>query len=490
MAENKNEMLKTRELMDAFKIYIPFIKEYGITPTLITQLITEHEPIKLQVKKLRDRYEVTKEGVPIFSRPLAHIDTAGNMQRLDTMVNNKLNNTFDSDIVDTKVGYFLGHPINYAVQKEKVGGANRLIEAIDQMRIRDNLPDKDATFGKYASIGGYAARLCYIGLEMNKPVVRIANVRPEECIFFYTENMSEPRYAMHYYDTVMVQADGSKQNVTVANFYDELNVTTFIKSDGDFVPSEQKAHGFNYTPLFGLENNDELAGEAQKVLNLIDTYDRTFSDASNEIEATRLAVLLLYNLGMDPEDIQKMKQAGVLEMWGEKIDAKYLTKDVNDGMIENHLNRLDKNIMRFAKSIDFTDEQFASNLSGIAILFKTMALEHKSIHSENKMRSSLQYQMKVICSAWSKLGICTPDAYLNIWFSFKRNLPQNNKEAAETSNILKGLVSERTRLSLLPFVDDVEAEIREMKQDQQEFGEGLEEITPIEPENAEEEVVE
>lgn len=490
MQKQEYELVKTRELMDAFKIYIPHIQQYGLTHDLITQLIQEHEPVKLQLKKLRNRYEVSKEGTTILNRPLSYIDTTGNMQRLDTMVNNKLNNPFESDIVDSKIGYFLGNAINYAVQKEKVGGYERLIEAIDQLRVRDNLPDKDATFGKYASIGGYGARLCYIGLEMNKPVVRIANLRPEECIFFYNESMSEPRYAMHYYDTVMIQPDGSKQNATVVNFYGELTLTTFIKSDGEFVMKERKPHGFNYTPCFGLENNDELAGEAQKVLNLIDAYDRTLSDASNEIEATRLAILILYNMGMDEEDVQKMKHAGVLEAWGDKIDAKYLTKDVNDSMIENHLNRLNKNIMRFAKSVDFTDEQFAGNLSGIAILFKTMALEHKSIISENKFRSSLQYQMKVICSAWSKLGICAPEDYLNVWFNFTRNLPVNHKEEAEIAVMLKGYVSERTRLSNLSNVDDVEAEIAAMKQDQQEFGEVLEEITPIKTDSDEEEVVE
>lgn len=483
---SENEMLTLRDVMDAFKVYIPYIEQYGVNATLLNQLIQEHEPVKKQIKQLRDRYEVSKDGVPIFTRPMIHYDTDGSAQRLDTMVNNKLNNTFDSDIVDTKIGYFLGHAINYAVQKDKVNGSLRLVEEIDRMRTRDNIPDKDGTLGKYASISGYGARLCYIALESNKPIVRVANVKPDECIFIYNESMSEPRYALRYYDTVIIQKDSSKVNATIVEFYNEFTITTYAKTDGDFVETSKNLHGFNHVPLFGLENNDELTGEAQKILNLIDAYDRTFSDASNEIEATRLAILLLYNLGMDKEDIQKMKQAGVLEMWGENIDAKYLTKNVNDTMIENHLNRLDKNIMRFAKSIDFTDEQFASNLSGIAILFKTMSLEHKSIISENKMRSTLQYQSKVMCSAWSKLGICAPEDYLNVWFGFKRNLPQNTKEAAETSAILKGNVSERTRLSLLPFVDDVEAEIKEMKQDELEFGEKLEVIKPVKTDDEEE----
>lgn len=468
--------------MDVFKVYIPYIEKHGLHNELINQLITEHEPIKEQLIMFRDRYEVSKDGVPILKRPLTHVDYTGETTRLDTTVNNKLNNTFDSDIVDTKIGYFLGNPINYVVQKENVKNADRLIDAIDKMRVRDNVPDKDGTLGKSASIGGYGARICYVAIENNKPVVRIANVKPEECIFFYNEAISEPHFAMRYYDTIIIGEGAIKQNATVVEFYNEYTITTFVRTDGDFVQTEQRLHGFNHVPLFGLENNDELAGEAQKILNLIDAYDRTISDASNEIEATRLAILLLFNMGMSAEDIKKMKHAGVLEAWtaGDgKPEARYLTKDVNDTMIENHLNRLNKNIMRFAKSIDLTDEQFANNLSGIAILFKTMALEHKSIIAENKFRSSLQYQMKVMCSAWAKLGICEPDDYLNIWFNFKRNLPVNKKEIAEMVVMYKGILSERTLLSMIPEVDDVEAEIIARKQDELEFGEGLEVIEPV-----------
>ena len=252
-----------------------------------------------------------------------------------------------------------------------------------------------------------------------------------------------------------------------------------MRSDNDFVLEDVKRHGVQYNPLFVVENNDELDGEAKKILNLVDAFDRTLSDASNEIEASRLAILILQNIGMDEEDIQKMKASGILEMFGADGKASYLTKDVNDSMIENHLNRLNQNIMRFAKSIDFTDEKFSSNLSGIAILFKTMGLEHKAIVAENKMRSALQYQMKVLCSGWALLGLCDPEDYLKIYFNFKRNLPANRKEEAEIVNILSGQVSQRTLLSYLSTVDDIEAEIEAMQQEREEFNAQLPPLVPI-----------
>lgn len=468
-----NEFINIREIMDAFKVYIPHIEEKGVTPEVVAQLIDEHKPVKEQLKKLRERYEVSKDGVPILQRTI--LRTSG----LESTVNNKLNNSYDTDVIDGKNGYFLGNPINITVEKEKVVKYDSLVDAIDKMRVRDNLPDKDATLGKRSSIGGYGARLCYISLENDKPVPRITNLKPEEVLFIYVETMAEPTYSLHYYDTVRLNADGEKEAITIADFYTANEILRFVKADGDFVLEETKINGFLFNPLFGMENNDELSGEMQKVLNLVDAFDRTFSDASNEIEASRLAILLLSDLNIDEEDIEHLKRAGVLETHGEG-KASYLTKDVNDTMIENHLNRLNKMIMRIVKSVDFSDENFASNLSGVAIKFKTMALENKAIVAENKMRSTLQYQMKVMCSAWSLLGICDPEDYLNVWFGFKRNLPENIYESAQATALFKGNISERTRLSLLPFIDDVDAELEAMRQDIKDFGNELDPLNDIE----------
>jgi SPP1 family phage portal protein len=136
---------------------------------------------------------------------------------------------------------------------------------------------------------------------------------------------------------------------------------------------------------------------------------------------------------------------------------------MNDTAIENHLNRLEGNIMRFGKSVNMTDESFAGNLSGVAIKYKLMALENKCITLERKMTASLRQQFKVLATAWAKKGI--PVDYTNIFFQFKRNLPVNLLDEAQTTAQLRGHVSERTRLSQLSFVDDVEWELEEMAKD-------------------------
>lgn len=79
------------------------------------------------------------------------------------------------------------------------------------------------------------------------------------------------------------------------------------------------------------------------------------------------------------------------------------------------------------------------------------------------MTAALRQQFRVLATAWAKKGI--PVDYTNIFFQFKRNLPVNLLDEAQTTAQLRGHVSERTRLSQLSFVDDVEWELTEMAKD-------------------------
>lgn len=439
------------------------IDEKGITADLVADIINEHSKEQKRMLALYQRYKADLDGPKIFTRESVEyedFETGGNVRRLDDKVNNRLNNAFDVDIVDTKVGYMFGHPISYNVDE----GNEKLKKEIETFLLRNNAEDADAEYGKMAAICGLSARLAYIDKEGNE---RVKNLNPWE-VAFIDEDIHEPAYSLRYYK----QGDD-----LYAEFYDADRIYYFKAADGvTFQQKDDELHMFEYNPLFGVANNAELKGDAEKVLALIDAYDRTLSDASNEIEQYRLAYLILKGMGADEDTLEKLKKAGVFELFGEHDDVKYLTKDINDQMIENHLDRLEDNILRFAKSVNFTDDSFAGQASGIAMKYKLMALENKCITMERKFVSSLRYQFKVLFSAWSKRKGFGKDDYLSVWFGFKRNLPIHLLDEAQSTAQLKGFISERTRLSLLPFVDSVDYEMKAMEEEALRFGEKMESL--------------
>lgn len=442
------------------QVFLEAIKKGGINAGLIKQMIEAHKQDHDRMIGLYTRYKAEVGGVPILSRkPIEYEDfETGTIKRIDHKVNNRLNNAFDAEIVDTKVGYMFGHPISYNVDDNQP-----LQDVVDEFNRRNNVEDADAEWGKMAAICGYSARLAYIDTEGKE---RVINLPPWECIILSDRAITEPVYSLRYYT---VANPLTQEQTLKAEFYDDTYVTFYEERSGVLTEVDKRLHAFDYCPLYGLPNNEELKGDAEKVLSLIDAYDRTLSDASNEIEQYRLAYLVLKGIGVDEETMEKLKQTGIFELLDEDDDIKYLTKDINDSMIENHLNRLEENIMRFAKSVNFSDEQFGGNLSGVAMKYKLMALENKCVTMERKMTAALRWQFKVLCSAWAKKGLAKPDDYLNIWFGFKRNLPANILEEADVAAKLKGLVSEETRLALLSFVDDVKYELERMQAEQDAY---------------------
>jgi SPP1 family phage portal protein len=433
--------------------FIELIDKNGITPEIIKKMIEEHKFNRERMHGLYERYKASIEGVPILTRkPVDYEDfETGAIKRIDNKVNNRLNNSFDAEIVDTKVGYMFGHAISYETDEEST-----LQKELGDFNLRNNVEDKDSEWGKKSAICGYGARIAYIDREGKE---RIKNINPWEVIILSNEDITEPKYSLRYYS---IGEDKWK-----AEFYDDKYYYLFDSKNGmDFTFIDKKPHTFDFNPLFGLPNNEELLADAEKVISLIDAYDRTLSDASNEIEQYRLAYLILKGMGADEETLSNMKKNGILEMFEKDDDARYLTKDINDTMIENHLNRLEENILRFAKSVNFSDESFGGNVSGVAMKYKLMALENKCITMERKMTAALRYQFKVLCSAWAKRGICSLEDYLKVWMGFKRNIPVNYLDEAQTTTQLRGQISEKTRLSLLSFVDDVDHEVEEMQTEQ------------------------
>lgn len=92
--------------MNPFIKYIKKIQAEGTTVDTVNAIINDHQREHRHMKRLYRRYIASiKDGPKIFDRKPIKYGTGAS---LDDKVNNMLNNSFDSDIVDTKIGYMLG----------------------------------------------------------------------------------------------------------------------------------------------------------------------------------------------------------------------------------------------------------------------------------------------------------------------------------------------------------------------------------------------
>lgn len=391
------------------------LPDEGIDVTLLYRIINKHKYNAAYNKKLYSRYKVNERGVPIFERH----------PRFDSKeINNKINNDFFGEIIDFKVGYFSGEPIgySYSVTQESVddtGGESAVAEAskvLTDFVTRNNMYDVDMELTKFAAICGYAGRLFYIDPEGNE---RCIAVKPFECIVLTDVEVTEPQYAIRYYKT----KDIHDKTVWKVEFYDSTNIYFYEGNLGNLTFIKKQPHMFAYCPLQIIPNNREMIGDAEKVLSLIDAYDKDLSDCDNDIESFARAMLVFENLGVTKEQMEEGQASGVFRFFSGAANGKvyYLTKDINDTFTENHINRVEKNIYRFSKTPNLNDEQFNS-ASGISLKFKLTGLETKCGLFQAKMQAAGTYMFKLLSECWKRHLKVKVDP-LQCVMDFKRNFP-------------------------------------------------------------------
>lgn len=169
---------------------------------------------------------------------------------------------------------------------------------------------------------------------------------------------------------------------------------------------------------------------------------------------------------MNGDSLQKLKEEGIVEVT-DAGDMRFVTKEIQTDAITSHLDRLEKNIHKFAQVPDLSDENFANNLSGVAIRFKLFGLETKCITKERKMDKAIRQLLEVL-SVPIRVKTGKEIDLRNVKLEFSRNMPNNLTEIVDIVTKLDGKVDDETLLSLLPFVDNPKDVLEKIKKQAKE----------------------
>lgn len=466
------------ELYPDFTAEIEYIDKNGVDTYIISKIIEKHLPNSIYNKKLYDRYTCVKEGVPIFGRHPRFEDTDA--------INNRINNDFFSEIVDFKTGYFAGVPIAYSYSntqdaKDEIGESLRdeAHKAISDFITRNNMYDVDMETTKYASICGYSGRLLYL----DNGIERVMPIAPYEAAILSNTDISEPKYAVRYYTTTAI--DGTVYYKVA--FYGPDSIKHYEGTSyyglTELVDKEER-NMYDTCTLQGIANNKELVGDAEKVLELIDTYDRNISDASNDLESFSNAYMVIENLMLDDNDIERAQANGILQVNTGAYNGKvyFLTKDMSDTYMSNQLARIEKNIYRFSKTPNLSDEAFGT-ASGVALKFKLTGLEAKCGMFQAKMVSAGVYMFKALANSLAKKTIKIEP--LQVIMDFSRNFPLDLLSEAQAVGqlISAGVVSKRTAISQLSFVDDPDYELDLIEEEKNDIPSLIDKVKEDDEEN-------
>lgn len=424
-------------------------KDIVINNELILKLIKEHREEKERILTMKRYY---KNMNNIMNR--AYKDK--------NKPQNKLSHNYAKYITDTFVGYFMGKPIVYKSENEK------LLEALNKAFMYNDEADTNTTIAQEQSICGYAYEIIYTD---EHGCARHKCVDTEEMIVVYENNLEcNIQFAIRYYEV--------DDNEIEIELYEKDKKTMYTLIDGNLVKGEEAIYYFDDVPVADYENNNKRMGDFEHVLSLIDAYDKTQSDTANDFEYFTDALLVISGVLLDEKDEEgrplNFKENRVLNFGDGQSKAEYLIKNINDTALENYKNRLNADIHKFANVVDMTDEKFAGNLSGVALKYKLSGMENVTGIKESKFKKGLMRRIELLSTVLkaTNTGLEIKKdtdlyTYTQIKPVFTRNIPQNEVEIVNMAKSLNGIISTETLLSLLPFIEDIQAEINQIEKEKE-----------------------
>ncbi|MGB3160383.1 MAG: phage portal protein [Carnobacterium sp.] len=370
--------------------------------------------------------------------------------------NNKISNPFASMITETVIGYFLGYPIAYKSEDED------LMLKLQDIYNENHERSHNNKMGKQLSIKGIAYELIYIDEEKK---VKFNQLDAENVFIIYDNSINpKPLMAVRFFDIKDYVNDSF---ITKIETYTEDTITNYVV-DGEslILESEPVAHYFKGVPVIRYANNDELMGDYEKVMDLIDAYDLAISNTSNDLSYFSDSYLVLSGMeNTEPEDISEMKENRVM-LLGENGKAEWLIKSQQNVEIEEFKNRLKDDIHNFSFVPDLGSDSFGTATSGESLKYKLFGLENAISIKERHMTESLEDRIELITTILNIKG--ANHVHTDVKMNFTRNIPTNMTAIADSISKLIGVVSHETILSILPFIDDPASELAKIKHESED----------------------
>lgn len=356
---------------------------------------------------------------------------------------NRIVSNYCYNIVQNYLGYLAGLPITYTSQDD--------MSAIQEILNYNDVDNEDSELLRNALIYGRAFEVCYLD-ELAQQRFTVLDSR--ECIPVYDNTLNqELLYVIRFYITENIGLNNVKYQIDV---YSADSIKSY-ETDGGFSSCRllgETKHYYKQVPVSVFSLNTEEESIFDKVMTLQDAYNNLLSSEVDDFSAFVDAYLILKGITADEEDLADMKEKRIL-LLDEGADASYLSKNISDTQIENMLSNINDTIHKIANSPDFNDEKFMAQ-SGIALRYKLVGFENTSSAIVSRMTKALQKRIELITEIMNLTG---ESMWRDIEIHFTRNLPVNTLEIAQMVNQLRGLVSDATLLSQLPFVTDVDREL-------------------------------
>lgn len=410
----------------------------------------------------------------------------------DAKRENRLVCNHAKDISDTASSYFIGNPVTYKSDAD--------IKDLTDSLETAGADETDGDNGLDLSIYGLAYEYVYVKENENNLLTK--NLSPENTFMVKDDSIEENElFAVYYYVRKDDSGTGPEHyiaTVLTPNYKYELDIQN---NEVPQLTTELPApHYLGEIPIIEYLNNKLAIGDFELQIPLIDAYNALMSDRITDKEQFIDAILAIYGTLLSDEDEpgteeedqnikkakERLKKYKVLEM-PDTAKAEYLARTFDESGVEILKKAIEQDIHKFSHIPCMSDESFGGNVSGVAMEFKLLGMENITKIKTRYYRKGLRKRIRIFCNYLALHGKSVDPA--GITMTFTRALPKNLLEISQIVANLWGKVSRKTLLSQVPFVDDVDEELKaldeeteeNLKRQQEVFG--MQENTPPQDDN-------
>lgn len=389
-----------------------------------------------------------------------------NRKKDSSLSNNRIVVNHAAYIATLTSAYLLGDPIKYTAPDSM-----DITDLLDALR-RADAATQDSDLALDAAIYGTCYELVYFSTDSN-PEIRLARLSPLNTFVVYDDTVEQnPVFGVYFYP---VRDDDGQLRGYKGCYYTDAEMCDFELNTGLSLTSvaEPQPHYFGGVPIIEFYNDGRRSGDFEQVTSLIDAYNLLQSDRVNDKEQFVDAILLITGavLGDDDDESEKslaaVKRNRVMMLPADGSSAQYLTRQFDEGSVEVLQRRLEQSIHKISMTPDMSDENFASNTSGVAMKYKLLPLEQRTKIKERYFAEGLRYRLKLMQNGLSAKGSALLDLS-QIEITFSRSLPVNELEIAQTAQTLSGIVPQETVLGMIPAITDVQDALDKIEAEKQE----------------------
>lgn len=355
-------------------------------------------------------------------------------------------------IVDTYNGFFTGIPPKITLDDKT---DNQILQLWND---ENSFQDKLSEISKQTDIYGRSLAFVY---QDEDSQTRIAFTSPASAFMVYDDTVSRQPYAF-------VRYWRNTNGIQVGMVYYADGIVPFEGSNF----TDEQPNVFKLVPAVEFYGNEERQGVFDNVKTLIDELDRVLSQKANQVEYFDNAYMKVLGVNLDNDgdgkpdaDLIGNQMIYSPDADAANADVEFISKPDGDNMQENIIDRLVSMIYQISMVANLNDEAFAGNSSGVALQYKLLPMRNMAANKERKFTQALRRLYRIVFSAGAVLPKAKVDSWQELDFNFKRNLPEDLSNDADIAQKLQGMVSQETLLSILPFIDNPQEELKRIKQE-------------------------